>query len=121
MPASVLYCRSNRRHRLRRPSPHSRPVTACTRTRSTQTMTRLYNDPADFADEVVDGLLAANRRYLRRVPGGVVRRVRRPADEVAVIVGGGSGHYPAFGVLVGEGLAHGAVLGNLFASPSAEQ
>ncbi|MBE7162887.1 MAG: dihydroxyacetone kinase family protein, partial [Williamsia herbipolensis] len=33
----------------------------------------------------------------------------------------GSGHYPAFGGLVGHGLAAGAAMGNLFASPSAQQ
>lgn len=37
------------------------------------------------------------------------------------MVGGGSGHYPAFAGLVGQGLAHGAAMGNLFASPSAQQ
>ena len=36
-------------------------------------MTRLWNDPADFADEMIDGFVAANTRYVRRVPGGVVR------------------------------------------------
>ena len=40
---------------------------------------------------------------------------------MAVVVGGGSGHYPAFGGLVGPGLAHGAAMGNLFASPSTQQ
>jgi dihydroxyacetone kinase len=40
---------------------------------------------------------------------------------VAVVIGGGSGHYPAFGGLVGEGVAHGAAMGNVFASPSADQ
>ena len=38
-----------------------------------------------------------------------------------VVVGGGSGHYPAFGGIVGAGLAHGAAMGNVFASPSAQQ
>ena len=37
------------------------------------------------------------------------------------MIGGGSGHYPAFGGLVGQGLAHGAATGNLFASPSTQQ
>jgi dihydroxyacetone kinase len=40
---------------------------------------------------------------------------------VAVVVGGGSGHYPAFAGLVGPGLAAGAVCGNIFSSPSARQ
>lgn len=84
-------------------------------------MTRLWNDPADFADEMIDGFVAANARYVRRVPGGVVRATPAPAGRVAVVVGGGSGHYPAFGGLVGTGLADGAAMGNLFASPSTQQ
>ena len=84
-------------------------------------MTRLWNEPADFADEMIDGFVAANGRYVRRVPGGVVRSTASPAGEVAVVIGGGSGHYPAFGGLVGPGLAHGAAMGNLFASPSTQQ
>ena len=84
-------------------------------------MTRLWNDPAEFADEMIDGFVAANSRYVRRVLGGVARATRVPAGQVAVVVGGGSGHYPAFGGLVGQGLAHGAAMGNLFASPSTQQ
>ncbi|WP_194396630.1 dihydroxyacetone kinase family protein [Microbacterium atlanticum] len=84
-------------------------------------MTRLWNEPADFADEMIEGFVAANGRYVRRVPGGLVRSTTSPAGQVAVVVGGGSGHYPAFGGLVGPGLAHGAAMGNLFASPSTQQ
>jgi dihydroxyacetone kinase len=84
-------------------------------------MTRLWNEPADFADEMIDGFVAANARYVRRVPGGVVRSTTSPTGQVAVVIGGGSGHYPAFGGLVGPGLAHGAAMGNLFASPSTQQ
>ena len=84
-------------------------------------MTRLFNDPADFADEMIDGFVAANSRQVRKVTGGVVRSTRTPEGTVAVVIGGGSGHYPAFGGIVGQGLAHGAAMGNLFASPSAQQ
>ncbi|MFF2631720.1 dihydroxyacetone kinase family protein [Microbacterium sp. NPDC058021] len=84
-------------------------------------MTRLWNDPGDFADEMIDGFVAAHSRSVRRVTGGVVRATRSPAGQVAVVIGGGSGHYPAFGGLVGPGLAHGAAMGNLFASPSTQQ
>jgi dihydroxyacetone kinase len=84
-------------------------------------MTRLFNDPTAFADEMIDGFVAANSLQVRRVSGGVVRSTRSAADSVAVVIGGGSGHYPAFGGLVGQGLAHGAAMGNLFASPSAQQ
>ncbi|MEX1077908.1 MAG: dihydroxyacetone kinase family protein [Homoserinimonas sp.] len=84
-------------------------------------MTYLYNNPVEFADELIEGFVAANGAWVRRVQGGVVRASRAPAGEVAVIVGGGSGHYPAFAGLVGPGFAHGAAMGNLFASPSAQQ
>jgi dihydroxyacetone kinase len=84
-------------------------------------MTRLYNDPAAFADEATDGFVAANERWVRRVHGGVARATTSPDGTVAVVIGGGSGHYPAFGGLVGHGLAAGAAMGNLFASPSAQQ
>lgn len=84
-------------------------------------MTRLFNRPEDFADEMIEGFVAANRSYVRAVPGGVVRATRPPEPQVAVVIGGGSGHYPAFGGLVGPGLAHGAAMGNLFASPSSGQ
>ena len=43
------------------------------------------------------------------------------SGRVAVIGGGGSGHYPAFMGLVGSGLLDGAVIGEVFTSPSAEQ
>ncbi|MFJ3281435.1 dihydroxyacetone kinase family protein [Streptomyces halstedii] len=84
-------------------------------------MTRLFNDPAAFADEALEGFAAAHPRRVRRVPGGVVRATRTAPGQVAVVVGGGSGHYPAFSGLVGQGLAHGAAVGNVFASPSAHQ
>ncbi|WP_345800360.1 dihydroxyacetone kinase family protein [Microbacterium sp. AZCO] len=84
-------------------------------------MTRLWNEPSAFADEMIDGFVAANGRYVRRVQGGVVRSTVSPEGQVAVVIGGGSGHYPAFGGLVGPGLAHGAAMGNLFASPSTQQ
>ena len=84
-------------------------------------MTRLWNDPDDFVDEMIAGFVAANGAHVRRVSGGVVRSTEVPEGQVAVVIGGGSGHYPAFGGLVGRGLAHGAAMGNLFASPSTQQ
>ena len=84
-------------------------------------MTRLFNEPSAFADEMIEGFVASHGRWVRRVSGGVVRNTRSAPDTVALVIGGGSGHYPAFAGLVGQGLAHGAAMGNLFASPSAQQ
>ncbi|WP_413316574.1 dihydroxyacetone kinase family protein [Agrococcus sp. 1P02AA] len=84
-------------------------------------MTRLFNDPSRFADEMIEGFVAAAGRWVQAAPGGVVRSTQADEATVALVIGGGSGHYPAFGGLVGPGLAHGAAMGNLFASPSSQQ
>lgn len=84
-------------------------------------MTRLFNEPSAFADEMIEGFVASHGRWVKRVSGGVVRNTKSSPDTVALVIGGGSGHYPAFAGLVGQGLAHGAAMGNLFASPSAQQ
>lgn len=84
-------------------------------------MTRLFNDPARFADDMVAGFAAAHAEHVRAVPGGVVRAEPGQSGKVAVLTGGGSGHYPAFCGVVGPGFADGSVIGNIFTSPSAAQ
>src|SRR2546423_6066378 len=84
-------------------------------------MTRLYNDPAAFTEDMLAGFLDVHRGYVVGVPGGVVRATATTRNKVAVVVGGGSGHYPAFCGTVGPGFADGAVVGNIFTSPSAEE
>lgn len=84
-------------------------------------MTFLVNDPTDFPRELADGFIAANRRYVRKVFGGAVRATRSRPGKVALVVGGGTGHHPAFGGWVGQGIADGVVFGNIFSSPSAGQ
>ncbi|WP_024288413.1 dihydroxyacetone kinase family protein [Cellulomonas sp. KRMCY2] len=83
-------------------------------------MTRLYDDPAEFMEDMLAGFLDAHRDRVTGVPGGVVRSTQTAPGKVAVVVGGGSGHYPAFCGVVGPGFADGAVVGNIFTSPSAE-
>lgn len=82
-------------------------------------MTRLYNDPAHFTEDALAGFLDAYAGRIVGVPGGVVRAQATRPGKVAVVVGGGSGHYPAFCGVVGPGFADGAVVGNVFTSPSA--
>ncbi len=84
-------------------------------------MTYLYNDPVNFSKELVEGYAAAHRDKILQVEGGVIRRHKAKPGQVVLVIGGGSGHYPAFGGFVGQGLAHGAAMGNVFASPSAQQ
>ncbi|WP_277670508.1 dihydroxyacetone kinase family protein [Saccharomonospora viridis] len=84
-------------------------------------MTYLLNNPDEFAADALRGFAAAHPQYVTRVPGGVVRSTATPKGQPALVIGGGSGHYPAFAGWVGPGMGHGAPCGNIFASPSASQ
>lgn len=88
-----------------------------------QAMQKLINRPEDFVDEMLDGILAAHPDQLKR---GEDKRVILRADapvggKVGIVTGGGSGHLPVFMGYVGRGLADGAAIGDVFASPSADQ
>ena len=87
-------------------------------------MRKIINDPNDFVDEVVDGILAAHPRMLKAVSSD--RRALARADgpiagHVGIVTGGGSGHLPLFLGYVGEGLCTAVAVGNVFSSPSSEQ
>jgi dihydroxyacetone kinase len=86
-------------------------------------MTHVYNDPAEFKNDVFKGFAAAYPHYVSRVEGasGFIRAGGPLEGKVSLVIGGGSGHYPSYNGVVGTGFADGAVLGDLFASPSAEQ
>ncbi|WP_275462797.1 dihydroxyacetone kinase family protein [Streptomyces noursei] len=83
----------------------------------------LGHHPETFREDWLEGLADAYARTVRRVPDayGVVGRHAPRPGKVALVIGGGSGHYPAFAGLVGPGLADAAAVGDVFASPSAEQ
>lgn len=81
-------------------------------------MTRLFNDPARFVDEMLEGFFDIYPNYVMPVSGGMIRATESPEGKVAVVVGGGSGHFPAFYGVCGYGFTDGAVVGNIFTSPS---
>ena len=56
----------------------------------------LFNDPKTFREDMLKGYVAAYPDYVVEVPGGVARATKMPEGKIAVINGGGSGHYPAF-------------------------
>ena len=70
-------------------------------------------------ETMIAGFCAAYPHILQRVEGASgVRALHAPQPgKVSVIVGGGSGHYPAFYGLVGSGMASAAVIGDIFTSP----
>ena len=80
-------------------------------------MKKLINDPFDAVDEMLEGFVAAHAGLVRLGAPRVVAR-REPSDgKVGIVIGGGSGHEPAFAGYVGTGFADAAASGNVFASP----
>jgi len=84
------------------------------------TFKKLINDPFQVVDEALEGLVAAHADLVALAAPRVVARRAPATDKVGVVVGGGSGHEPAFAGYVGQGLADAAACGNIFASPSAD-
>lgn len=82
-------------------------------------MTKVFDQPQLFAETALKGFCAANADRVAMVPHGAVRAAPGAPGKVALLVGGGSGHYPAFLGYVGTGFADAAVAGDVFASPSA--
>ncbi|MCD1635195.1 dihydroxyacetone kinase subunit DhaK [Martelella mediterranea] len=85
---------------------------------------KLINAPEDIIPQLISGMVAAHPDMLTREggTGRAIVAVDGPRDgKVGIVVGGGSGHEPAFAGYVGRGLADAAAVGNIFASPSPEQ
>jgi dihydroxyacetone kinase len=83
-------------------------------------MKKIINDPFEVVDEALDGFVAAHADIVRLAAPRVVGRLAKAIDKVGFVVGGGSGHEPAFAGYVGVGLADAAACGNVFASPPPE-
>ena len=82
---------------------------------------KIINDPYKVVDEMVDGIVLAHHDILKFANNNkraVVRKDAPVKDKVGILIGGGSGHEPAFVGYVGKGLADGAAIGNVFASPA---
>ncbi len=85
-------------------------------------MKKIINEPMAFVDEMLEGILLAHSDQLKATgdPRALVRADAPVAGKVAILTGGGSGHLPVFLGYVGQGLADGCSVGNVFSSPSAE-
>ncbi len=85
-------------------------------------MRKIINQPKAFVDEMLEGVLLAHPGSLRSPARRVVVRADAPRHgKVGIVTGGGSGHLPLFMGYVGTGLADGVAVGDVFASPSADQ
>jgi len=82
---------------------------------------KLINDPLDFVDETIEGILLAYPDHLKRCESSqrALMRADGPVEgKVAIVTGGGSGHIPVFLGYVGPGLLDAVSIGNVFSSPS---
>lgn len=85
-------------------------------------MKKIINNVEHVENEMVLGMVKAYPQYLRKLDcGNVVVRSHKKEGKVALISGGGSGHEPAHGGFVGEGMLDGAVSGAVFTSPTPDQ
>ena len=85
-------------------------------------MKKFINDVSQVEDQMIQGMVKAYPDHLRKLDcGNVVVRAQKKEGKVALISGGGSGHEPAHGGFVGEGMLDAAVAGAVFTSPTPDQ
>ena len=87
-------------------------------------MKKIINNPKNFVNEMIEGILAAHPEQLKCVNNDLkclVRSDSRKPGKVGLSTGGGSGHLPLFLGYVGKGMLDGCAVGNVFASHSAKQ
>lgn len=85
-------------------------------------MKKFINAVDKVEDQMIQGMVKAYPQYVRKLDcGNVVVRTSKKEGKVALISGGGSGHEPAHGGYVGEGMLDAAVAGAVFTSPTPDQ
>ena len=86
-------------------------------------MKKIINNPSEVVEEMLQGMISAHPEYLKRIEGYevVVRKDSPRKGKVGLVSGGGSGHEPAHGGYVGEGMLDAAVAGEVFTSPTPGQ
>jgi dihydroxyacetone kinase-like protein len=87
-------------------------------------MKKFINEPKQFVDEMLEGILLAHPDQLAFTAGDkrcIVRAGTPRKGKVGIATGGGSGHLPLFLGYVGQGMLDGCSVGGVFQSPSAEQ
>ena len=87
-------------------------------------MKKFINEPKEFVDEMLEGILLAHPDQLSHAAGDrrcIVRAGAPRKGKVGIATGGGSGHLPLFLGYVGQGMLDGCSVGGVFQSPGAEQ
>lgn len=82
-------------------------------------MKKVINRAEAAVPEMLQGMMKAHPDMIEVLPGtqAVINRKSPVKGKVALLTGGGSGHEPAHGGFVGEGMLDGALAGAVFCSP----
>ncbi|QUG42598.1 dihydroxyacetone kinase subunit DhaK [Psychrobacillus sp. INOP01] len=81
-------------------------------------MKKIINNPDKVVQEMLEGFLDAYGSVYKKTPNENGIYIENEKKQVAIVTGGGSGHEPLFFGFVGEGLAMGAAVGNVFSAPT---
>lgn len=84
-------------------------------------MKKVINQPADFVDETMEGIVAAYGDRVHFLDGDrrvLVSGYPSKKGKVGIVTAGGSGHLPLFLGYVGAGMVDACAVGNVFASPA---
>ena len=86
-------------------------------------MKKLINKPEDLVAESLAGMAAAHSDLIKvnYNPNYIVRADAPIQGKVGIVSGGGSGHEPMHGGLVGMGMLDAACPGDVFTSPTPDQ
>jgi dihydroxyacetone kinase-like protein len=86
-------------------------------------MKKILNSAENFVPEMLEGLVKAHPDQLSYEEDlhCIVRADAPVKGKVALATGGGSGHLPVFLGYVGQNMLDGCAVGDVFASPSADQ
>ena len=86
-------------------------------------MKKIINNPSDFVEESIQGLVVSHPDIYSFATDNqrVIKRTVKAKNKVGIVSGGGSGHLPVFTGYVGKGMLDACAVGSVFASPSVDQ
>lgn len=84
-------------------------------------MQRIFNNPDNLVNEMVEGFLKSHSDIITSTPNHrVLKYIKSPiTNKVGIVTGGGSGHKPAFIGYIGQNMCDAVAVGEIFSSPTA--
>lgn len=85
-------------------------------------MQKIMNNPQDAVEELLQGYVKCNSKYIIRTknPRVFIQKEKIKKHKVGVVSGGESGHFPAFIGYLKPGILDAVAVGEIFKAPAAE-